>query len=145
MAKLFKWLIVLFIPLFSLTLTSCGGDDKDEPEVPKTNFILGEWYSTSVDRWKYDCTLLFNNDGTYYLKCIGTGAYDKKILYEERGNFKYSNGSLNTNGSFYKDGVFERKVEDHYDVIYDEYTSKLIISGSGWLSVFNKGQYSKHN
>lgn len=37
MAKLFKWLMVLFIPLFSLTLTSCGGDDKDEPDNPNNN------------------------------------------------------------------------------------------------------------
>lgn len=37
MANLFKWLMVLFIPLLSLTLTSCGGDAQDEPDNPNNN------------------------------------------------------------------------------------------------------------
>ena len=36
MAKLFKWLMVMLIPLFSLAFTSCGGEDKDEPDAPST-------------------------------------------------------------------------------------------------------------
>lgn len=56
MAKLLEWLMVLLIPLFSLTITSCG-DDNDEPNNQSAS-IVGTW----VDE---DVTLKLGKDGSY--------------------------------------------------------------------------------
>lgn len=53
MAKKLKWLLVLFLPLFSLTLTSCSDDD-DNASVS----IVGVWVSGSE-------TLTLGKDGSY--------------------------------------------------------------------------------
>jgi len=66
MAKLFKWLMVMLIPLFSLTFTSCGGDDKDEPDVhnPVDSEIFTETYS-----WGSKGYLRYGNVGYPAILC----------------------------------------------------------------------------
>lgn len=56
MAKLLKWMTMLLIPLYGLTLSSCG-DDNDEPNNQSAS-IVGTW----VDG---DETLKLGKDGSY--------------------------------------------------------------------------------
>ena len=73
MAKVFKWLMVLLIPLLSLTITSCG-DDKDEPiesgtENAEAKKFIGTWHSdaSSGGTWTFnaDGTCKFSYNSTY--------------------------------------------------------------------------------
>lgn len=82
MAKTFKWLMVLLIPLFSLTIITSCGDDKDEPiesgtQNAEAKKFIGTWYS-SVERHYFK----FNDDGT----CVFTTRDGSKYT----GEWNYS-------------------------------------------------------
>ncbi|MCM1452295.1 MAG: lipocalin family protein [Clostridium sp.] len=85
MAKLFKWLMVMLIPLFSLTFASCGDDDKDEPGTSdKTEMLLiGEW-SKNVS---YGYHWVFLGNGTGYDAVVGDSYYtiDETFKWSVKG------------------------------------------------------------
>jgi len=96
MAKLFKWLIVLILPLFSLTFTSCGDDDKDEPTISESeepddpddpvnieDIIEGTWKSTDD---YVDCGVTFKAGGIYYRS--------EKVSWWEKGDYIIANDKI---------------------------------------------------
>lgn len=81
------WLAALFVLLMScFALSSCGDDDKDEPNGTNTS-IVGTW--SCSDRY-YGGTdyFTFNQNGTYSWKCPGSW-HDP-----HSGNYSFNNGLL---------------------------------------------------
>lgn len=154
MTKLFKLLMVLLIPLFSLTVTSCGdGDDdenKDEPNNPTTlnsTFLIGTWIyeydETGLwsDHAHVSAELTFKKDGQYYFKKnYTTSSYT--YTEEEIGTYSYRKEKLSTQFSLYSNGVFALKSSDSYDILFDEYTSKLVIYNSTGSGILGIGEYT---
>jgi len=72
--KIFKWLMVLILPLFSITATSCGDDDNDndtnELGKPEDEFsIIGIWQCVEDE----DEGFAFYTDG--------------KVVAKDKGNY----------------------------------------------------------
>ena len=135
MTKLCKWLMVLFIPLFSLILASCGDDDEDEPTpsvTPDSQFIIGEWFQGS-HMW-----LKFDENGTY------AGCWGDE---ENIGTWSYKNGIITVVFNMYKSSTYigEGNVSCH--VKWDSYTQTLVFydftesKGQTPLFAYGSGSY----
>jgi len=145
MKKLSKWLMVLFIPLFSLTLTACGGDDKDEPDNPNPkdnitkDFLIGKWSTnlqTTPIGYQYETTIEFYKDGTFVFRYESDnlpswGSTSTEYLF--RGTYTLKNNKLTLQYSAYRDlNTFAGNYTTTCGLYYDNYTAKLVISvGSG--------------
>lgn len=56
MAKLMKWLMVILIPLFSLTITSCSDDKDDEPSATVGTITITNSSTYTLDNFMVNFT-----------------------------------------------------------------------------------------
>lgn len=80
MAKFSKWLMVLLIPLFSLTITGCGDDDNDEPNSPDTPNTNTSGVKEESSSWGATMILTAKNGAVFQIRCyhkmyVGDGIF----------------------------------------------------------------------
>lgn len=118
MVKLIKWMMVLFIPLISLTLTSCEDDDKDEPIInDPQKHIVGKWICDEDafgDPWEEPLVFVFDANGTGY-------GWFQEEPYSNRWVFTYT--------------ISETKIKfkeyDEYNDEWDTYSLRYELSNNG--------------
>lgn len=141
--------MVLLVPLFSLTISSCGGDDDEEHGVPGTSsvsstFLIGGWSKTNAGNSPAS-TIKFYNDGTFESVYWSPNYYPKYIQELVRGTWKLKDRILIVTGIRYSDGEYSQEYSATINCFYDEYTQKLVLKNieANVPSIIDEGSYSK--
>ena len=124
--------MVMFIPLFSLTLASCGDDDNDEPDNTNkgditSSFLEGSW-TYNVGEREYGINVF--SDGTY-TSSTWIKTYSPSHPYNyvvTRGNWILKNNKLSLVGSVYFDNEYIDEYKGSFQCFYDKYTNVLKIT-----------------
>lgn len=118
MAKqLFKYLILVLFPIFSICLSSCGDDNKDEPDPDPSELIIGKWvcYNDAYGYpWDEPLVYLFDADGTGY-------GWFQEEPFSYRWEFTYS---------VTQSKIHFAEYDDYYDE-WDRYDLRYEISANG--------------
>jgi len=160
--KLFKWLMVLLIPLFSLTLTSCGDDDKDESEAStgnstytfsNTQHFSRQWMVSEIEKnGKVSYSFEYDANNCPIAVTRGSGIFSSEILYSYVGNICTYTNTENDGYSYSYKGYFDGnkliKAEwDEYTITNVTYDGNHLVKGSNgykltWDSKGNITYYS---
>lgn len=77
MEKLFKWLISILFPLFSVTLSSCSDDkSEDEPGHEASVSIVGTWIENEESSITFGQNSSYREDGMFGQYRTGTYVYN---------------------------------------------------------------------
>ena len=125
--------MLLLVATLSITFTACGDDD-DEPDKSLTNsFLIGTWVGSEYDSsggWYYNEVLTFKSDGTFTLIDNHYKNISGTRNTEFRGSWRLNKDILHLKGSWYEGGTFVKKLEKDCEILFDEYTQRLVFTNA---------------